>query len=242
MYGMNARDGHLSEDFFHSMLVTILFTMGLVSTVILSTTTITREKKAQSWPILLTMPLTSTQILMGKVIGSFLQGLPIWIVLAAHLLVFVVIGYIHPLALIQMTLIVFSVVSLMSGTGLYFSARFRKTTTAVVANLAVAIFLWALVPSMIAMATDWNDEDRRLHHYFTSHPFVQTSVVMLATAGRENAGLRSASLDYEWPPRDDVDGGAWEATGRLLFNGMLYVGVGAFCAWRAKTRVCRVIF
>ena len=242
IYGINAWQGHLRQDFFHTTSVIILLTMGLVSTVILSATTITREKEAQSWPLLLTTPLTNTQILMGKAIGSFRQGLPIWIILAGHLLVFVVLGYIHPLALIQVALIVFSAVFLMSGTGLYFSARFRKTTSAVVANLGVALFLWAIVPLLVGALADWSNRDERLHYYFTGHPFVQTSVVITATGGRENARTKTASLLYDWSLPDDAGRGPWAATGLLLCNGTLYLGVGAFCAWRATTRVRRDIF
>ena len=242
IYGISARQGHLREDFFHTTFVIILLAMGLVSTVILSATMITREKEAQSWPILLTTPLTNAQILMGKAVGCFRRGLPIWVILAGHLMVFVVIGYIHPLALIQLALIMSGAVFLMTGTGLYFSARFRKTTTAVVANLAVALFLWAIVPLMVGVLTDRSAREEVLLYYVTSHPFVQTSVVIAATGGQANARVNSASLIYEWNLPNDAGRGPWATTGLLLFNGTLYLGVGAFCAWRATARVRRDIF
>ena len=141
-----------------------------------------------------------------------------------------------------MALIVFSAVFLMSGTGLYFSARFRKTTTAVVANLAVAFFLWAIVPLIVGTLAELRNGEDRLHYYFTSHPFVQTGVVVAATGGRQNARTKTASLVYDWPLPDDAGRGPWATTGLLLFNGTLYLGVGAFCVWRATTRVRRVIF
>jgi hypothetical protein len=87
-----------------------------------------------------------------------------------------------------------------------------------------------------------NNPDERIHYYYTSHPFVQTIVVITATGGRANAGANTASLVYDWPHPQGANRGPWATTGLLLFNGTLYLGVGGFCAWRATTRVRRVIF
>ena len=91
----------LDKDFTHVTYTLIFVGIGLIINTVLSATTITSEKETSSWPILLTTPLNDWHILLGKAFGVFRRCLPVWALLAGHVILFIFIGYIHPIALPQ---------------------------------------------------------------------------------------------------------------------------------------------
>ena len=145
-YIINYRNGSLEENFAHVTYVSIFFAIGAIYCAVLSSTSITSEKESQAWPLLLSTAMTDSQILWGKAIGGFRRCLPVWLFLLSHLLLFTLIGYIHPLATLYMLLLVAWVIIYLTGSGLYFSSRFKRTTTAVVCNFALAVLLWLALP------------------------------------------------------------------------------------------------
>ena len=105
---------------------------------------ITKERETRTWPILLTTPLDDSEIIKGKAMGVFRRNLP----LLAPLLVLYPLMFlldssgakILPRAAGWIALSCCSLASaamLLLGVGLYFSARLKTTTAAVVATLAV---------------------------------------------------------------------------------------------------------
>ena len=124
---------------------------------VFSATRITTEKESQTWPILLVSSLSDYDILMGKAVSAFRRCLPIWGLLAGHVVLFVLVGYIHPAAIVHLLIVVAWVTCFVTGAGLYFSARFRHTTAAVVATFSLMLGLWAVGPivaGLLSMATD----------------------------------------------------------------------------------------
>ena len=77
--------------------------------------------------------------------------LPIWGLLAGHVLLFVLVGYIHPVALVHLAILVIWLTCFVTSAGLYFSVRFARTTSAVVASFALFLGLWALGPIVIGL-------------------------------------------------------------------------------------------
>ena len=81
----------LDEDFVHSSYVMMFLFLGGVVNVIFAATRITTEKESQSWLLLLATPLSDWDILFGKGVSAFRRCLPIWGLLAGHMVVFVAI-------------------------------------------------------------------------------------------------------------------------------------------------------
>ncbi len=106
--------------------------------------TVTREKEARTWPILLATPLENREIARGKAIGVFRGNLPLLVpLLVLYLLAHLcgpaarrgLPGFAFS-ALVQVAGLAGAIVFLL-GVGLYLSTRLRTTTTAVMATLGV---------------------------------------------------------------------------------------------------------
>lgn len=115
--------------------VLVYFFLGLFRTATLAASSITSEKEARTWPILLATPLDNRQIVFGKIIGSCLRCWPFWLLLAAHVIVFSLAGCIHPVAIFPLVLLVLSSALLASAVGVFFSSCFKRTSPAAAINL-----------------------------------------------------------------------------------------------------------
>jgi ABC-2 type transport system permease protein len=230
------REGLLVEQDVHMFYVIITLGFGLLCTVVLSATCITAEKESRSWPLLLATTLNDRAILFGKWAGIFRRCLPAWIWLFGHVIVFSLLGFIHPIAILQIGLVGAWSLVFLSGSGLYFSSRFKHTTTAVTMNFALAIVLWAILPILMGITGEVFEESRYVAEtYMDTNPFVHAAAILEATVG----GLE----EYRWfcfyrkDPLNAVQSTIWilECTAGYMFLGFLF-------AWSAKRRFRRHIF
>lgn len=228
-------EGEMDNETIHMAYVSIFMGLGILLTIVLPATSITSEKEARSWPLLLATTLSDWQILFGKFLGAVRRCLPVWILLFGHIIVFSVCSFIHPIAIVQMAILVTWIIVFFCCTGIYFSARFKHTTTAVVMNLALAIVIWAIIPLLMALSMEITHMgDDIVEGYITIIPFVQAVVVIEATVG---SGLGS----YNWPemaPKLD----ALQSTFYMLAFMLGYCFIGFLFAWRAKCLFRRNIF
>jgi ABC-type transport system involved in multi-copper enzyme maturation permease subunit len=238
-YGVCIRDRCLDSDTIHVAYALIFLFFGLIINMVLSATTITSEKEARSWPILLTTPLTDWHILLGKAFGVLRRCLPIWSLLAGHVAVFVLVGYIHPILVLHLMMIVTWIIVFLCGSGLYFSTRFKRTTSAVVANIGLALMLWVVIPIILGLISVAMEDDDIINNYAVTNPVIQTVVTVQATAAPFRAKDSLAELRYRWPN----DRLSFHSTTRRITVAMLtYIAAGCLFAWRAKHRFRRNIF
>jgi len=231
-YGICHREDCLKDGEIQSAYMIVFFAVGMLFTIVLPATCIASEKEAQTWSLLLTTSIGEWEILAGKFGGVVRRCLPAWGLLFAHLVAFSFVGYIHPAAILQFGLIAAWTLVFLSGAGLYFSQRFKHTTTAVIANMGLALALWAILPMMAAILmviakadSDW------IEPYMDMNPFVQAGVVASATAHEGNLH------DYEW-----MQGGlssVVDATGWILLTALAYGAVGLALAARTRARMRR---
>jgi len=240
-YAVNMKEKLLDEDFAHVAYTLIFVIIGLITNIVLSATTITTEKETRSWPILLATSMGDWQILIGKAVGVFRRCLPIWLFLAGHLILFITVKYIHPIAVVHLAILVTWIVVFLSGSGLYFSARLKRTTSAVVANFALALTLWAVIPSLLGLVATINNESDILEAYILANPVVQAVVIMDGAGGSQNATSNLSHLYYGWPSGSGWNN-IWSTTSILLITMLIYMSMGLFFAWRAKCRFRRNIF
>ena len=218
----------------------ILGCVGMLFAIVLPATCITSEKESRCWPLILTTTLSDWQILLGKFIGTLRRCAPAWFLMFGHLILFTLTGFIHPIALIHIPVLVAWVIVFFLGTGVYFSSRFKHTTTAVIMNFTFAAVIWGLVPLlMLLYAAMTHTSDNYAEGYMNINPLFQGAVVLEGTCGRRNALRSVTELRYHWLRGSRS---AVESTGFLLSSMLGYMLIGSLFAWRAKCRFRRNIF
>jgi ABC-type transport system involved in multi-copper enzyme maturation permease subunit len=218
----------------------ILGCLGMLFAIVLPATCVTSEKESRCWPLILTTTLSDWQILLGKIIGTLRRCAPAWFLMFGHLIVFTLIGFIHPVALIHIPVLVAWIVVFFLGTGLYFSSRFKHTTTAVIMNFTFAAVIWGLVPLlMLLYAAMTRTSDNYAERYMNINPLFQGAVVLEGTCGRRRALKSVTKLNYWWIRGNK---NAEESTNFLLSSMLGYMLIGSLFAWRAKCRFRKNIF
>ncbi len=235
----------LNEDFTHITYVMLFVFIGGLINIVFSATRITTEKESQAWPLLLTTPLSDWDILLGKAVSAFRRCLPIWGLLAGHVLLFTLAGYIHPVAIFHLLALVAWLTCFITGSGLYFSAYFARTTSAVVASFALVVGLWVIGPILAGLLGVMGGKNDVLATYLWAHPAVQTQLIMTGAAGSQNAGASWGSLRYATAAvfhsgREEMSVG--RVTCLLTALAAAYILAGLFFFWRAKCCLRRRIF
>jgi len=240
-YAVFARHGFLDEDFSHVMYALMFVAIGSIFHIILSSTCITSEKESSAWPILLATSMDDWHIVAGKAVGVFYRCLPVWLLFAGHVLIFVLIQYIHPVAILHLLIFVSGLATFLTGIGIYCSSLFKRTTWSVVANFAFMLFVWVLIPIVLGMIAAITRKTVVIQSYISTNPLFQSSVIMDGAAGASNAHTSLSSLTYHWP-MSGRDESAFSATGTLLVYMFIYMLGGFFFTWRAKCRFRRNVF
>lgn len=121
-------------------------TLLLLIVVVLSATAIATEKESDTWTTLIASPLSGRSIVWGKFRGVLRRLRWPLILIGVHFALFTVGGVIDVRALIVILLT--STIFLMPwvATGLYFSLRCARPTTAVVLNLLMPLIAYILAP------------------------------------------------------------------------------------------------
>jgi ABC-type transport system involved in multi-copper enzyme maturation permease subunit len=129
--------GWLALEETHAAFVAAYLFLGLLRATTSAALSITSEREARTWPVLLTTSLTDKEIVRGKIIGSALQAWPFWLLLATHILVFSILGYIPVLAVIPLAALAVTSALLVSAIGVFFSSSFKRSSVAGPLNLIV---------------------------------------------------------------------------------------------------------
>ena len=236
-YWVSAREGILNENFAHTSYGLLFVLLGITFSIVLSATRITTERESQTWLLLLTTPLGDSDILLGKAFSSFRRCLPIWGLLAGHMILFVCVGYIHYIVLVHVLILVVWLSCFVTAVGLYFSTRFTRTTSAVVASFGLVVGLWVVLPILLGMLAAVGKGTDRLLDAALFHPVLQTQIIMTGGSGVENAESPLRSLRYEGPMGTVTAG---RMTMILLKTGGVYLVAALFLFWRATRRVRHV--
>ncbi|NQU76523.1 MAG: ABC transporter permease subunit, partial [Planctomycetes bacterium] len=222
----------LHDDDTHMAFVLIYFLLAMPVTAVLSATPITTERECRTWSILLATTLSDGRILLGKAIGVWRRCLPVWALLAGHVIVFTLVGYINAILSLHLLIIATWVVLFFTGTGLYFSARLKRTTSAVLANVGLGLALWALAPLVMTLVCEigrFHSTD--LFETSFAHPVVQV-VVVAEGAFHDN--------HYRWPSAHGV---GILGTTVVLFANLLGYGMAAgVFALRARKWMRKRVF
>ncbi|KPK78091.1 MAG: hypothetical protein AMJ79_01045 [Phycisphaerae bacterium SM23_30] len=217
-YGFGIYYRYLDEEYMHVVYIVVYLLFGMARTTAVAAGTISSEKEARTWPLLLTTPLEDRQIAWGKMIGAILQGSPAWLLIAGHMLVFCLVGYIHPIAIIHVSMVVVPGAFFAAALGLYLSSSFKRTSTAVTAATLLLSGLWLFFPWCCCGV--FIPSLGGIELIFMANPFFAAGMTVAATAGTKNADLALSQMRYGF---DGNDLGILAATAMLLFIGLLYL-------------------
>lgn len=235
IYFMMYMENTWDDDDMHVFLCVSFSILATIFTIVIPATCITSEKEARSWPILLGTTQDDLRIVASKGLAMARWCLPSWCLLLGHVLVFTVMGIIHPTAIFHLMLVMVSMMTLLIGTGLYWSARLRRTTTAVVCNFILPLVIWLLIPLLWGMLIGIAGvSENGIESYVCWHPFVQVGIISQACSGH-NGSVEA----YQWA------WGRWDAgksTAFLLITTCVYSLMGLAFAWRGKCLFRRKIF
>lgn len=219
--------------------------VGVLWTATLAATGIAREREAGTWPLLMATPLGEREIVAGKAIGVFRRCLAPWTLLAYHIVVCMVLGYLHPVVLVYFAVQVGGIAALLTGSGLLTGTFARRTWHAVALNLGFCIVFWALVPMMLGMVSGMAmccmvPAFAPFLAYLCTHPIAQAVTLLRGAGGSGNAGLGLLELRFQWPL--GIELGVVPTTLIVVVSMGLYVLLGwGMARWGAK-RLRRHIF
>ena len=244
-YVAGAAAHSLDAEFTHIAYVLLFVFIGGLINVVFAATRITTEKESQSWSLLLATPLSDWDILLGKAISAFRRCVPLWGLLAGHIVLFTLAGYIHPAALVHLLLLVIWLTCFITGAGLYFSSRFTRTTSAVVAGFALAAGLWIVGPILAGLVSVMGGENDVIGTYLWIHPAAQIQLILTGATGLQNAEMSWASLSYATGAvfhsgRETM--GVSMVTCILARVAALYIVAGLLFFWRAQCCLRKRVF
>ena len=248
-YILLAHEYELDDRDTHTVFCIIFSIIGLLYTIMVSAASITAEKESRALPVLLATPLHSGQIILGKAIGSIRRCLPAWSLLAFHVILFTCIGYIHPITIVLLFIVSSGATIFLTGTGVYFSTLFKRSTTAVVVNLALALTLWAAIPFLLFISCQIaHKSDDTAEAYITANPIVQVIVVTQERSHLHNQrrtrynydSQQKEPLRYNWPAFKTIN--LTETIITLQIFWIIHVAIGFFFAHLAQRRLRRRIF
>ncbi len=175
--------------------------IGLMQTASFSGSSISTEREARTWPLLLTCPLGDNRIILDKVLGSCLRVWPVWLLLACHLVVFSVLGFIHPAVFIQLPIPLICFAFMFSALGVFFSSCFKRTASASALTSGTFVFIMFPVCCSFCVMSD--------PHILLASPTFVVGCILTGTAGTEQAGAVFSQLEYEFPSEAV---GFWQST------------------------------
>jgi ABC-2 type transport system permease protein len=231
-------NGCLDADITHESYAIIFVIIGMIFNIVLAVSCITYEKESSAWPILLTTSLNDTQIIQGKAMGVFYRCLPVWLLLAGHILIFVLVGYIHPIAIVQLPVILFGLIVFLTGFGLYLSSCFRRTTWAIITLFGFAFTVWMFIPIILRIAAELSGNRELFGLYYSANPVIQVSVIMDGISGKYNSNTSLDKISYNWPFIKNYND-VFSTTKLLLYIMSIYILLGISFGWLAMRRIRR---
>jgi len=219
------------EEAVQMLYICSLFGLGVLASLSTSPTVFTTEKEAGTWSLLLTTTLSEAQILKGKFAGSIRRQLPAYLPLFAHLGIICIVRIIHPLGVLQIFVVFIYVVLFLTSSGLYFSARFKHTTTAVIVNFAFAAILWGLLSMLFYLTAGILHASHKLPDLYTNcNPFVQLIVIVDACVPPDRVFRFGSGFRYLWLGSSC---GAFAATLWLVVIAVVYLAGASLFFTRA---------
>ncbi len=236
----------------HKDVIVVLLASGLSCALYIAAGTVTEEKAAGTWPLVLCTPQSGSRIVADKVRGALHATAPIWFVGVLHTLNGIFNGELAGIALPMLCLLGAGAFCLVAGVSVYSGIRCPTTTGAVLTALIILGAIWASGPA-VGGAYDALRNSSRTHAssrlrgspvaYMTSIagaaiPLCQAAVVTEDCVRQEMGLPRISQLRRQvgWPPMPFK---LWSSIALVACVSFCHVLLGAAFFWRAVKRLRR---
>lgn len=171
----------------------------LASAAVRPAAAIAGERDARTWDVLLTTRLSAREILWGKFIGNARRLWPVPALVSIHFVISTLAGQTHPVLLPMLAAAWIPPMVFLAGTGVLFSLVIKRTILATIANLSLALSIWAAVWGVFLVfmvffdRAGWN-LDGPFNLLVSVNPVATT---VLAIAGTSRGWRGDYDLDFE---------------------------------------------
>lgn len=141
-------------------IVLLGFVLAVLLTLIAAVTVITSEIEGQSWPILLTTPLTNLHILTGKIFGVLRRSGWSWAALLGWGLISCWQKTLKSEDVIKWVPVFLVTIWFLMSVGFYLAVQNKRAIPAIVLGLVVLLILWVILPLTMnyfeGLSFEWN--------------------------------------------------------------------------------------
>ena len=136
----------------HAAVLMGLLAVALAQTLMTAAATVCLERKAGTWPGLLTMPLSDWQLLGIKAEYVLRRCRVAWVLMGIFLVAFVLLGQVHPAGAVGIAMMSVCSGAFAFSLGAFMSARLANPGTAVGCSFAIAFAGWVAMPLLVGLA------------------------------------------------------------------------------------------
>lgn len=212
--------------------IAIITALALAAQSALTTpSAISSERDAGNWSVLLTTPVTSRQVVLGKVAGALRRLWLLPALLLLHMALVIAAGRLHPVAALHTTVLLGGLVVMLSGTGIFLGMFFKRGITASVFNLSIPIVFYLGLPMLLSMVLLMIDygyaDDTQWAEYliFLTNPYVLLTEA--TTAATSENGNYVFFLRYDLLGIYDIGVGRFTFYTLVCGLGTAFIGVVA---------------
>jgi len=185
----------LDESGLHFTLLGICTAVSLIIAIFASSTPISGEKESRTWEVLLTTPLSATEIVRGKFWGMIRRQWFVPSILLSHLFLMAVLGKISPPIVLQAAAILACGIGGVTATGVMYSTLIGRSVRAAAANF----FTWMGVLAALPMfAGILEGIVRGPGDPFITVALFPNPVGMMIVAGTGNIVRQNWSQEYDF--------------------------------------------
>ncbi len=156
---------------------------------------IVSERESGTWLGVMMTPMGAGKILWDKALSIVLRLLPVWVLMVGHIIVFSLLGYIHPVALLLLIVPLISGLAYFVGLGLMFSSSAKSSSSAMNRLVGVTLLIMLIFPSCM---TPLMLNGGITGFFFNSNPIVQVGVVAAGASGQKAAHRNVNRLRFPW--------------------------------------------
>jgi len=215
IFGLMYINDGMNEEAAHILVMIVGTTLLLMQATFMSVGSIAHERESRTLEVLMTTPMAPASIIRGKVLGAMRRLWFVPAIVGIHFTLATIVGVFHPSVVPLITLAVLPAAIMLVCTGVLLSVVFRKATSAAIANLFFALFLYAGIPMILGLVQEFFElwGDSRFEQAFTGvlaiNPFVMSIISVVGTGTLFDFNPRGHAAPQFDLPMDTVGFGAF---------------------------------
>ncbi len=226
---------------FHRLVLSVALAAYAAILTLASASLIASEKQSRCWRLLMTTPLTDWEILWAKIrSAAWKASLPVQAGVI-YVAIFIVVGCIEPLMVLNWAMMVVAVTAFVLGLGLLCSTVFRRTTTAMMLCVSCLVVLWVLAPMLAGLIEGVLAELTGLKADLSclaeaANPFY---VVWASVPSADGGHMGDRMAGFGGYRLGGMAMSAWMLVRTVAGVAMAYLVAGSALTWMAKRRFRR---